>query len=230
MFNAGRGKSKMKLHRSPFTVCRLPFAVFSAVLALTASAQTEISDESLPVAKRQGPPVILGASNCIGTDAWDVVVEGADASGGGKYEIVAGNPSLGFVTVGRAPVNPRGGVTVVRISGIDTILLRIPGTPTSALTSVQLRATILTGLVRSPETPWPYYTLRNPKFLGAPSIPPQARPLYERGVATGVFGQQAGDAIILQSVARNPIFTVRSAAGPYQYVGDFSGPDAFKNQ
>lgn len=156
-------------------------------------------------------PVVVGASNCSGTDIWDVALAGGQP--GGEYAIDATDFATFNAVVGRTPVAPnKVGITFVQID--------FGGYPQPLLLSLAAYASDPVTGTWSKRTD---FALRDPGLLPVPNI---RAPLFTCGLATELAGHQPGDSLELWSGA-----TLRAhvphAFGQTDYTPLFPTPGGF---
>lgn len=162
-------------------------------------------------------PRIIGASNCSGLKLWDVTVEGADPSFGGKYVVSFGNAinSIPFVDVGAERVGPDGRTTV----RVDLSSVNISAFPFDQYSFVAREVrTLANGTLAIGPPSFPLFPRdpRNP--LPLPLIQPL--PLWTCGAAMAVAGHQPGDQLFVTSTQRGRVFNVPSAFGTFDFIGE----------
>lgn len=223
---ADRSRSLGGFHE--LSVCR-SVALSLCLITRVVAGQVPLTDEN---AFRRSdavisPPIIVGASNCVGSTIWDVAIRGGNPSNG-TYDVFFGSPINGIPMdrVATAAVAAAGPTFVrVDLTRFSPFIVRLSDYYFVAQESRQIQSyppgTMIT--VRGPESE--PHALRDPSSLAAPFIAPT--PLFECGGATAIGGHLPGDSLRLMSGATNVRFAIPRAFSTYDFVGEVS--PAFKN-
>ena len=200
-------------HASDLSLC----LSVSLSLCLSAVADAQTIPINVELVDQPRAPIIVGASNCSGLKLWDLTVEGADPSFGGKYVVSFGNAinSIPFADVGSAIIGPDGRTTIrVDISSVN--FTAFPFDEYSFLAREERR--LANGSVVSGPFSLPYFPRDPRKPLPLPVVQPL--PLWNCGAALGVAGHQPGDQLFVTSTQRGSVFNVPSAYGTFDFVGE----------
>ncbi len=167
------------------------------------------------------PPYIVGASNCADLKVWNVSIRGGDPKAG-EYDLYFGGSGVGrpHKLVASVPVGSTSPTVVtVDLSSVGFIYQQVGVYTFFAKERRQIPLTFAPfGTVTVTSRESNYLPLRDPNYLTAPYIAPS--PLYVCGAATAIGGHQPSDRLRLMNSNGSTRFTVPSAWGAYDFVGE----------